>query len=222
MPKMLIDAGWKTLLQWSIDSLPLALCTNLICVILQEDESNFQISQKISQLYWDKVKLSFLFLDKITNGQAETVYKAKELLLTDRGLLIFNIDTYFSSHTLKDLLTRDDIDGLLWSFCSHNANYSYARIDNEWYIEKTAEKEVISPHALTGLYFFKSVLDYLEAFDFSVRNNLKVKNEFYISPMYNYLIQKWKKFILDFPDKTHILWTPIELDYFIKNFYDII
>ena len=48
MPKMLIEAKGKTLLEWSIDSLPLGLCNRLIFVGLQKHENEFHLSKKIA------------------------------------------------------------------------------------------------------------------------------------------------------------------------------
>ena len=61
LPKMLIKVKGKTLLQWSVDSLPLNLCTNLIFIGLEEHEKKYQISNKIKKLYQNLSFLKFLF-----------------------------------------------------------------------------------------------------------------------------------------------------------------
>src|SRR5204863_464413 len=81
LPKMLIEAKGKTLLEWSIDSLPLNLCSRLIFVAQQKHEDEFQLSQKINSIYCDRVKaLHFKFIDKLTRGQSETACLAKDLV----------------------------------------------------------------------------------------------------------------------------------------------
>jgi choline kinase len=98
LPKMLIDAKGKTLLEWSIDSLPLDLCSRLIFVGQQTHEDEFQLSEKIRSIYSNRVRsLHFKFIDKLTRGQSETACLAKHLVELSQPLLIFNIDTQFSS-----------------------------------------------------------------------------------------------------------------------------
>jgi dTDP-glucose pyrophosphorylase len=215
LPKMLIEAHGKTLLEWSISSLPLELCTNLVCIILKEHETEFALSSIIKSIYGKKVKLSFCFIETVTRGQAETVYMAKELLDGDKDLLIFNIDTMFSSGTLPAALQRNDVDGVLGAFNSDEKRFSFAQIGQEGIVTKTAEKEVISNHALTGLYHFKNPADFETAASYYMENNLHTNNEFYIAPMYNYLIERGKKYILDTVDRHFILGTPEELEHFL-------
>src|SRR5579862_1079847 len=80
VPKMLIEAHGKTLLQWSVDSLPLALCQRLVFIGLEEHEKTFGLSQRIRSLYGDRFRLEFLFLPDVTGGQAETVLYAKPFI----------------------------------------------------------------------------------------------------------------------------------------------
>src|SRR6187200_747685 len=98
LPKMLIEAKGKTLLEWSIDSLPLNLCSRLIFVAQQKHEQEFQLSKKIRDIYnYRAPSLHFEFIDKLTRGQSETACLAKHLVDPHQPLLIFNIDTQFSS-----------------------------------------------------------------------------------------------------------------------------
>jgi hypothetical protein len=53
--------------------------------------------------------------------------------------------------------------GALVSFDSDLPKYSYAEIDENGIVKCTAEKEVISNHALCGAYFFSSSAGFLTA-----------------------------------------------------------
>lgn len=217
LPKMLIKAKGKTLLEWSIDSLPLSLCTNLICIILREHEEQYQLSEKIKSIYGTSLNLKFFVLDHITRGQAETVWLARSLFDQQLDLVIFNIDTYFHSDTLTKALQRKDIDGVLGSFNSNQSRFSFARLNEDDYIVETTEKVAISNNALTGLYHFKNTSDFEDTVSFHLENNIRVNNEFYIAPMYNYLIKKGRKFIIDKVNEFDILGTPEELKLFLEK-----
>lgn len=214
MPKMLIEARGKTLFQWSIDSLPLQLCTRLILIGQQAHEDEFGISKKIIEVYCNKVQsIHFKFIDKLTRGQAETAYIARHMVNEKEPLLIFNIDTQFQSSTLeKNLLKRTD--GVLGAFESREPRFSFAAVNAEGYVTKTAEKEVISSHALTGLYHFTRPADFYEAADHAFERNLTTKGEYYIAPLYNHLIERGRKLIIDVAEEVNILGTPEELELF--------
>jgi dTDP-glucose pyrophosphorylase len=218
VPKMLIEAHGKTLLEWSIDSLPLALCTRLVCILLAEHERQHNLSRHITARYGNRVEIKFHFLEQVTRGQAETVLLSRPLVDENKDLLVFNIDTYFHSDTLAEKLQRNDIDGVLGAFESTEPRFSFAVVDKlTGLVTRTAEKEVISTHALTGLYHFRRPVDFFEAATHYITNDIRVNNEFYIAPMYNYLIAQGKKYVVDEAAEHHILGTPAEL----KNFLEL-
>lgn len=218
LPKMLIEAKGKTLLEWSIDSLPLNLCSRLIFVAQQKHEDEFQLSKRIISIYGSQVKsLHFKFIDKLTRGQSETACLAKHLIDLSQPLLIFNIDTQFSSSSLEKNLLRKNTDGVLGAFYSEEPRFSFAALNNEGFVTKTAEKEVISSNALTGLYHFTFPEDFFEAAESAFSKNETTKGEFYIAPLYNHLINKGRKLIVDMADEVNILGTPEELELFLKK-----
>ena len=217
IPKMLLEAHGKTLLEWSVNSLPLELCTNLIFIGLEEHKNKYNLENFIKEKY-HQYNLKFLWLKEITRGQAETVYKAKNLIDYDTDLVIFNIDTFFVSETLKKNLLKNNIDGVLGAFISQEDRFSYAKVGKNGFITETAEKIVISQYALTGLYHFKYPKDFFDVCQKHIENNILYKNEFYIAPMYNDLIKNGKKFIVDLAKEHWILGTPEEYNQFLANY----
>ena len=216
-PKMLLEAHSKTLLEWSVDSLPLEICTNLIFIGLNEHKEKYNLEYFIKEKY-NKYNLKFMWLDNITRGQAETVYKAKDLIDYNTDLVVFNIDTFFISENLKNNLLKNNIDGVLGAFESNEDRFSYAKLDKKGFITETAEKIVISKYALTGLYHFKYPKDFFDICQKHIENNILYKNEFYIAPMYNELIKQGKKFIIDLAKVHWVLGTPEEYKEFINKF----
>lgn len=214
LPKFLLEAHGKTLLEWSVDSLPLELAELTIFVMLKEHQDDFQMVDRITKLYGEKTPLDFVFLDKVTRGQAETVLSASNYIDPDSPLLIFNIDTAFKSETLKRNLLRSDVDGVLGCFESTEPRFSYAEIDDKGCITRVREKEVITTHALTGLYHFKTADLFLEVASESIRTCELTKGEFYIAPLYNKLISRSGRFILDHTSTHYILGTPLEYNRF--------
>jgi dTDP-glucose pyrophosphorylase len=216
LPKMLLEAKGKTLLEWSLYSLPLHLSTTLVFVGLKEHEEEFGLSAKIKALY-PALNCRFIFLERVTRGQAETVYLSLAECDMEQPLVVFNIDTYFYSPSLEQALLEPGHDGVLGSFTSREDRFSFAALDKEEkYVIDVREKEVISDHALTGLYTFKNAADFKDAYEYHEAHDLTVKGEFYIAPMYNYLIEAGKKYVLDKAEKHFILGTPEEYQQFLN------
>lgn len=218
LPKMLIEAKGKTLLQWSIDSLPLQLCSNLICVILKKHDEEFSLGNIIKKMYESEVRnITILSLSEVTRGQAETLFKAKSAVDLKKPLLVFNIDTMFYSSTLASKLQATDNDGVIGSFKASSPKFSYAKTGSDNFVIETAEKVVISDNALNGMYHFKNTELIFDIIEKAIENNELHKNEFYIAPLYNKMIESGEKFVLDRSEIINILGTPEELMEFENN-----
>lgn len=218
-PKFLIEVKNKKLLQYSLKSLPLELATKVIFIGLTEHNIEFNIKKELKNILPEKLSFELILIDDVTQGQAETVYLAKKHIDFTKDLVIFNIDTYFYSKSLADKLSSSSKkDGVLGAFKDTGTNWSFAKIDKKGEVIETTEKIPISDNALTGLYHFTNPNDFFETFEYYHSNNFKFNNEYYVAPMYNYLIQKGKKFVLDFTDEFIPLGTPEEIKGFEPTF----
>ena len=127
------------------------------------------------------------------------------------GFLLNITDTPSLEYNLKK-----KCDGLVGTFKSYQDRFSYAKIKNDLVIE-TAEKKVISNNALSGLYMFSDPYLFYEVGNDYIYQKKKIKNEYYIAPIYNDLIKMKKKIITDEVDNIDILGTPEEVDLFKNN-----
>jgi len=217
IPKYLIEVKGKKLLQYSLESLPLDLATNIIFIALKEHQENFNIEKEIRSIL-KEITFKLILLDKVTEGQAQTVLKAKDYLDYKTDLIIYNIDTYFQSNTLKEKLLdiNKKKDGILGAFKSGGTNWSFAKTNSKGIVLETAEKIPISNNALTGFYHYTNPLDFIDTSEYFISGKQKYKNEYYVAPMYNRLINKDRLFVLDFVSNFIALGTPEEVEEF-KN-----
>lgn len=215
-PKMLIVVRGKTLLEWSLDSLPLELCSRLVFVGLAEHERRYNMSARISALLPRTRDVRYRWLESVTRGQAETALAARPDVDESRPLVIFNIDTRFVSKTMAAALKDDSSDGVLGAFPSREPRFSFAAASPDGTVTDVREKEVISSHALTGLYSFRYCSDFFDTAAQWIRDGKRVRNEFYIAPMYADLIRKGRRFTLDHAEVVDILGTPEEVAVFAK------
>jgi dTDP-glucose pyrophosphorylase len=216
-PKWAIEAHGKSLLQWSVDSLPLALATRLVFVALREHEECHGLSRRLAGLYGGRVPVRLHLLDRVTRGQAETVWLARDECDARQPLAIFNIDTAFDSPTLAAALQDPASDGVLGAFHSSEARFSFARLGSDGGVVETAEKRPISDLALTGFYHFRFADDFFSTAARRIDRDQRDGGEFYIAPMYNDLIAAGRRFTVDLAASHHILGTPAELQAFLDR-----
>ena len=110
-----------------------------------------------------------------------------------------------------------DGDGLMLTFKSNSTNYSYAKVDRDGYVTETAEKKAISSNACVGIYGFKKGSDFCKYAREMIERDIRTKNEFYISPLYNLLVKDGKKILTEPVDKMHIFGTPDEFHFYKDN-----
>jgi dTDP-glucose pyrophosphorylase len=214
LPKPLLPAHGKTLLEWSVDSLPLELATKLIFVGLEAHRDQYDLETIIRKLYASHHP-EFLWLKSTTRGQAETVVLAAPLLDQSVGLLIFNIDTAFRSDGMAAALRDRSHDGVLGSFYSNEPRFSFAKSNEQGTVIEVREKVVISDQALTGLYHFASTELFLEIARAAISADEREKGEFYVAPLYNKLIARGARFITQSCEQHWILGTPAEYESFL-------
>ena len=216
-PKFMIKVKDKTLFEWSMGSLPLNISKKIIFVCLEEHEKKFNVSKFIKNIMTKKYsncKYELVYLKETTRGQVETVLHTKHLIRPNNVLIIYNIDTHFISTRLKSkILTMKNrnIDGLLGCFESDNDNLSYIELDGKGFVKKVKEKEKISQNASTGLYVFSDAEQFFQAGEEMIKKNIKVKDEFYVSEIYNILLETGGIFEIDIADEFIPLGTPDDI-----------
>ena len=119
-----------------------------------------------------------------------------------------------------NIIKDSKVDGCLLTIETNNPAYSYCKLDKNGFVEKTAEKEVISTHGNVGFYCITKGTTFVKYAEQLVNKNIRSKNEFYVAPLYNLLIQDGLK-INTIPIKEQFhMGTPDELNYFLENQVD--
>jgi molybdopterin-guanine dinucleotide biosynthesis protein A len=80
-----------------------------------------------------------------------------------------------------------DTDFSLVVFESDNPNYSYIRT-LEGKLVEVCEKKVISSQATAGIFYFKSAQLFLECAEWSLMNNFRTRDLFFLAPALNYAV----------------------------------
>lgn len=157
-------------------------------------------------------------VERTTRGAVETCLVAESAIADDDGIIVMDCDLEFRSKRFMEIIKNylnKPIDitngGALVSFESQEPRYSYAAIDKEGNVTRTAEKEVISSHALCGAYFFASGRRFKQVAHQLLDEPEFKKPEFYVSLLYNYLLERGEKVQLATMEKYYSYGTPEEL-----------
>ena len=189
-PKPLIDVNGKPMIQIIIENLNLTAKHIFICQ--GEHVQKFAIHDLMNLLKPDSEIIS---INEITQGAAETVLKAKDLINNDDELIIANSDQWIDwnpQHFLS-FMRKKEADGGIVTFISTHPKWSYVRINDENLVEEVAEKRPISNIATVGIYYYKHGKDFVKAAEQMMRKNIRTNNEFYVAPVFNEMIESGKK-----------------------------
>lgn len=133
-------------------------------------------------------------ISSLTEGPACTVLTLRDILKSDNNpLLIANSDQYLEwefDDFLQASLNPHYL-GCISTFHQPNPadiKWSYANQNLDGIVTEVAEKRYIGPSASTGIYFWRSGVDFLRYTDEMIGKNDRVNNEFYVTPVYNYAI----------------------------------
>jgi len=188
VPKPLIEVRGRPMYAWATDSLPLEFATRLIFILLASQPEFPRLRADIQRRY-AKHNPVVLEVPALTAGQAVTVLRAEEFIAHDEPLLIHNADTAFTIDSAwAQQAWRQNCDGALLVFPSDEKRWSYAREGADGWVTEVREKEVISPWASTGTYWFRRGADFTRLAGERVRIGRKEAAEYYVGPLYNDLI----------------------------------
>lgn len=217
-PKYMIEANGKTLFEWSMDSLKgyNDYVNKYVFVVRKEDNTDKFIKDTMMKYGINDVEV--IGIDYLTDGQATTCMLAMRYCNPNDSIMVYNIDTYVEPFELK----YQDIkgDGYIPCFHAKGDHWSFVKLDSEGKAVEVREKVRISNNCTIGAYYFSSAELYKKLYEeyYSSDNNME-KNEKYIAPLYNYMIEKEMMVSISIVDekKVHVLGTPEELNSFIKN-----
>lgn len=188
-PKPLIGIYEKPFFYWATQSISKFIeLASLDFVVLQEHIDNFNLDSEIKK-YYPSARIHAL--SEVTEGAVVTCLKGS-VAIEDNLPVVFNdCDHLFKCSAFNDFCNRNwtsEIEGILLTFKSNEAKYSFVGKDDKGIIVRTAEKEVISNEAICGCYYFSNI----DIFKHAANEYLKKCNysEYFMSGVYNIMLEK--------------------------------
>lgn len=159
-----------------------------------------------------------IVIPEMTRGAAETALMGSSSLDPNDGLIVMDCDLWFKSNSYNTMVEDSlndisDIAGGLLTFTADNPRYSYAKVGANDIVSETAEKRVISNHAITGAYYFATAVEFISATEQLLKQPRNDSMpEYYMSLLYNILLDEGKTIKAAYVDQFASFGTPEELD----------
>ncbi len=215
LPKQLVEVGHKQMIDWSLSCIKTDEC-NIIFVIRKDTVDNNQMDDVLRQKFGEDIDI--VIVDRETEGTVCSCLYAEDYIDNDLPLVISTLDMYFEPH-FNPADIEDGVDGAVLTFYADNPAYSYSELGRDGYVKRTAEKEVISNHSHAGLYYFTRGKDFVRLASKMIMRNIRVKNEFYIAPLYNLFIEEGMKIGIHPIRQLWSMGTPSERQHFLEHDY---
>lgn len=185
-PFIEVEAG-RPMISYVVEHLRFAEPHRFVFVALADDARDHGLAGLLAPLAPGH---ELVLVDAVTGGPAATALRATPRIAGDDELIVAYCDCFFTIDLDASLSRwrRRDADGGVLIYPSHGPTEAYARLSTGGVVEHIAEKEVISTDAVAGLYYFRSVRDFVTG----ARQTLAAApgTEVFVSSVYNALIAR--------------------------------
>ncbi len=186
-PKWMLPLADRPLLDWSLMGFNAYFDDEQFLIIhLDQPGVGDFIAERAAALGIKKIRLATL--DRMTKGQAETVFLGLEQagVAAEESITIFNIDTIRPRFGKSERLQQSD--GWLECFKGEGDHWSFVRgsTDEPGRAVEVVEKRRISDNCCTGMYYFRSGTLYDTYFHKEAADPQMA--ELYVAPIYQRMI----------------------------------
>lgn len=218
-PKPLIDVNGKTMIQVVIDNLNIDPEKSKFVFICRKDHVEKYNLTYLLKAYAPNCEI--IITEGLTEGAACSILLAKEHIDNDDHLILANSDQFmeWDANLFMYSMIAEDIDGGIATFTSSHPKWSYAKLNDNGFVCKVAEKKPISTNATTGIYYWKHGSDFVKYAEQMIENDIRFNGEFYTAPVFNEAIEDGKT-IKIFPiQKMWGIGVPEDLNYFLTHYH---
>lgn len=196
-PKPLIEISGKPFISFVLDSINFENA-NYHFLIRKNHYDDYDFDSIFKE---KKIKYDITTVDKTTEGAVSTTLLCRDKIDSKNPLIVKDCDQILNWNisNFSSFVKRKRPDGVIVTLPTINPGFSFVKLDDDQStVLETKEKQVISSFGNTGLYYFSKTEDYYKYSDIMIKKNIRVKNEFYVSQVFNEYILDLKK-ILHYP-----------------------
>jgi dTDP-glucose pyrophosphorylase len=187
-PKPLIPINSVPMIKVVIDNLKTKGDCHFIFICQKKHVEAYALKEKLKG--WAP-GCDIVEVDVITEGAACTVLLAESIINNEHPLMIANSDQFIDTdiNAYLEFMELKKLDGLIMTMTANDPKWSFIQIGENEIVSQVVEKKVISNEATVGIYNFKQGKDFVNAAYKMIDLNDRTNNEFYVAPVYNYLIR---------------------------------
>lgn len=220
LPKPLIPIAGRPMIEWALEGMRVSKKFERVVLIIHQDqlprpdggrELEKQLSQSMAKITDD---FAVCVQYEPLAGAAHSVLHAYPYIRQDLSVAVWNCDQ-IAWEWNRDL---EPADGWILTFedPTRNPKWSFVRKDDDGHVLEVAEKKPISQEATIGAYFFARARDLFFGIEEMIHWKEQVNGEYYLAPIYNYLIKNGRKIKTVNVPSFEGLGTPEDLDSFCK------
>jgi NDP-sugar pyrophosphorylase family protein len=220
IPKPLIPIREIPMLVWVIANFPLNESDRVKILCQKSHQIPLHLSPYLSKF---EFHIDFLEIDYWTEGPAHSLEILLQGLESDLPVICANSDQYIFGDLVPffEEVKSGKSSGQILTMNASSSAWSYVGRNESGKINRVVEKEEISNEATVGVYGWRSVATLRSCLAWQREVGMKVNNEFYVAPSYEYLIkdnQEISTFSIGKHEVgVHGLGTPSDLDKFLKH-----
>lgn len=187
--KPLIDIKGKPMFQLALSSIISKIKgpVKLVFIIRKVDDEKYNFEAELLKVYPDSTVVK---LEDNTRGPLETAGHAFKHLDQEKPVFVLDCDFLFSCEKFFKMYESSEFESpYLLTFVGGSERYSYAKLDADNRVIQVAEKVVISDRAIAGAYFFHQASTLISNGESILKAEHLVKGEFYLSTIYQRIIE---------------------------------
>jgi NDP-sugar pyrophosphorylase family protein len=193
-PKPLIPVDGQPMFLKAISSFGGLKANKRYTVILRKEHvKEHNLAELVKQAL---PEVNIVITDKPATGALRDAYRAKPHLKPEEGIIVMDCDIQIGGQAYFDMIESSlsdsdkELKGGLLLFSADNPRYSYAEVDNNWNVLRTAEKQVISPYAIGGGYFISDTETFVSDADAVFAEPLgEGRPEYFMSYIFNQILK---------------------------------
>lgn len=214
--KQLLEIKNKTVLDCLVQNFMDATTPVKFTFIFQKKHLDQYCSEIDAILQSYGIEYRLLQIDGLTDGAVNTALIGCSFIDVNDELIIANSDQWIK-WDIKDFLHvvhAADADGAMPIFNNpeRENKWSFVSIDDSGNINEVRAKDAFTPHAVVGIYYFKTGMNFIRYGTRMIELNKRVNNEFYVCPVYNEMIADGAKVVSYYVDHMVALGTPVDYE----------
>lgn len=217
VPKPLIDVNGMPMVQRAVWGSGIG--GRYVYIVQAEHNKKYKLSELLPTLT-PALEVVVVEVDGVTDGAVASVLAAKEYIDNDEILVICDSDgivQWDPNSFLIDAGEGRSLDGSIAVFSAGDNKWSFAEIGEQGLVTRVSEKDPIGTNACAGVYYWRYGKDFVKYAEEMIVENARIKDEFYVAPVYNWAIKDGKAVGIYEVDNYMPLGTPEDLNAYLSS-----